>query len=249
MVFESITIAHLIGGLIVFGAAVLGGIAGFGFALLCTPLLLIVGFPLSLIVPVNLSLALVSRISVAYRFREYLHIQRVSLLVVSSFPGMYIGLWALTLISSTILQAATGIVIMGAVLLMARTPQRETTKPLAGAIYIAGLLGGFLGATTSLNGIPPALLLVRDQATPRQFQANLALFFVMSNAITLFFLATQQQVSLFTVLPIIALWVPSVLLGNILGIILSTRLSTTVFRRIVLTIAFVAGAITLLSSY
>ncbi|MEM8532141.1 MAG: sulfite exporter TauE/SafE family protein [Chloroflexota bacterium] len=248
MVFESITIAHLIGGIIVFVAAVLGGIAGFGFALLCTPLLLIVGFPLSLIVPVNLSLALVSRISVAYRFRNHLNTRRVFLLVVSSFPGMYIGIWVLTLISSSILQAATGVVIMLAVLLMARTPQQETTKPLAGAVYIAGLLGGFLGATTSLNGIPPALLLVRDQTSPRQFQANLALFFVMSNAITLFFLTTQQQIDFFTILPIFMLWLPSVLLGSILGIVLSTRLSTTVFRRMVLVIAFVAGAITVLSS-
>ena len=248
MVFDSITIVHLLGGIIVFVAAVLGGIAGFGFALLCTPLLLIVGFPLSFIVPINLSLALVSRISVAYRFRKHLNTRRVFLLVASSFPGMYIGIWVLTLIPSSILQAATGVVIMGAVLLMARSPQQETTTPVVGAVYIAGLLGGFLGATTSLNGVPPALLLVRDQASPRQFQANLALFFVMSNAITLFFLTTQQQIDFFTILPIFVLWLPSVLLGNILGIVLSTRLSTTVFRRVVLVIAFVAGAITVLSS-
>lgn len=240
--------ARLVGSIVVFGTAVLGGVADFGFALLFTPLLLIVGFPLSLVVPVNLSLALISRISVAYRFRDHLDTRRVALLVISSLPGMYIGIWVLTLIPLTILQIATGFVIMLAVLFMARTPQQTTTKPLAGAVYVAGLLSGFLGTTTSLNGIPSVLLLVRDQTTPRQFQANLALFFVMSNALALFFLATRQQLDLIAILPIIALWVPSVLLGNILGVALSTRFSTVVFRRIVLIVACVAGAITIISS-
>ena len=35
------------GGVVVFLASVLGGVTGFGFALVCTPLLLLTGFPLA----------------------------------------------------------------------------------------------------------------------------------------------------------------------------------------------------------
>ena len=58
------------GGLVVFAASFLGGVTGFGYSLVATPLLLLLGYSLPFVVTVNLALACITRISVAYRFRE-----------------------------------------------------------------------------------------------------------------------------------------------------------------------------------
>ena len=80
------------GGIGVFMASFLGGVTGFGYSLVATPLLLLAGFDLPFVVTVNLALALVTRISVAYRFRADLSPGRVAGMVGGSIPGSGWGL-------------------------------------------------------------------------------------------------------------------------------------------------------------
>src|SRR5215210_2344203 len=70
----------LVGAISVTLAAFLGGVTGFGYSLVATPLLLLIGFPLPFVVTANLAVALVTRISVAYRFRQWLSPGRVLLM-------------------------------------------------------------------------------------------------------------------------------------------------------------------------
>ncbi|MFP5335979.1 MAG: hypothetical protein ACLGIV_11785, partial [Actinomycetes bacterium] len=51
--------------------------------------------------------------------------------------------------------------------------------------FSVGAIGGFLGTTTSLNGVAPALLLTGSRATARTLVADLAAFFVVGNILTL----------------------------------------------------------------
>ena len=51
-------------------AAFIGGVTGFGYSLVATPLLLLLGFSLPFAVTVNMALAVLTRLSVAYRFRD-----------------------------------------------------------------------------------------------------------------------------------------------------------------------------------
>jgi uncharacterized membrane protein YfcA len=60
----------LAGALVVAAASFLGGVTGFGYSLVATPLLLLLGFDLPFVVTANLALACVTRLSVAYRFRS-----------------------------------------------------------------------------------------------------------------------------------------------------------------------------------
>ena len=66
------------GGVSIFLAAFLGGATGFGFALVATPLLLLIGFPLPFVVTANLSLALVTRVAIVVRFYEDVWPRRVA---------------------------------------------------------------------------------------------------------------------------------------------------------------------------
>jgi uncharacterized protein len=235
----------VLGGLIVLVASFLGGVTGFGYSLVATPLLLLTGYELPFVVTVNLALALVTRISVAVRFRHSMWPRRVAMLVGGSVPGLWLGVLVLGAIPATDIKVAAGIVTMVAALLLARSvsapPPRHT---IPGAPLVAGFFGGFLGASTSLNGVAPVLLLARDKASPRSFLADLAMYFVGANAIGLAILALEGTIDTDALAPAFLVWLPGSILGNWLGTTLGPRLPEAGFRRLTLVVVFVAGGVT-----
>ena len=238
----------ILGGIVAAVAAMLGGLSGFGSSLVGTPILLLLGFPLPFVVTLNLTLVAVTRVSVAYRFREHLTVRRVLLLVAGSLPGVAVGSWVIANVGPAMIKRGIGGFVMLAVLLLARTMGRPAPPPIPSAALVAGLLGGFFGATSSINGVPPAILLARDRVAPRSFQADLALYFVLSNALTLALLGWRGTFATEAIYPTALLWLPGSLLGNLVGAILSTRLPERLFRWLTLVVSFLAGAVTALAA-
>lgn len=238
----------LAGALSVAAASFLGGVTGFGYALVATPLLLLAGFPLPFVVTANLSLALVTRVSIAYRFRAHVTPRRVGALVLGSVPGLWIGTRVLTGVDPAAIKLAAGVLVMLLALVLARSLTAPPPRPVPGAPVAAGFAGGFLGATTSLNGVAPVLLLARDKAAPRSFIADLAAYFVASNAIALVLLAAGGALSHRALFPAALLWLPGSLAANLVGSTLGPRLPERAFRRLTLAIVFVAGGLTALSA-
>jgi len=239
----------VLGGLSVLVASFLGGVTGFGYSLVATPLLLLIGYDLRFVVTANLSLALVTRISVAVRFRRSAWPRRVALLIGGAVPGIWLGVAILKAVDPTDIKVAAGVVTMVAAALLARSvnapPPRRT---IPGAAAIAGFFGGFLGASTSLNGVAPVLLLARDKASPRSFLADLAMYFVGANAIGLAILAARHTIDTDALSPAFLAWLPGSLIGNWLGTTLGPRLPETAFRRLTLAVVFVAGGVTALTA-
>ena len=234
----------LAGGLSVFLASFLGGLTGFGYSLVATPLLLLTGFPLPYVVTVNLALALVTRVPVAYRFRADAWPRRVAGLVGGSLPGLWLGALLLTSVREATIKLGAGVVVMVAAVMLWRTASAPPPRPLRGAPVVAGFLGGFLGSATSLNGIAPVLLLAREKAAPRSFQADLALYFVGSNTVGLLALFAVGAFETEALFPAFTAWLPGSLAANWLGTTLGPRLPELAFRRLTLAIVFVAGGIT-----
>jgi uncharacterized membrane protein YfcA len=229
-------------------AAFLGGATGFGYGLVATPLLLLIGFPLPFVVTANLAVALVTRVSLAYRFRQHISRRRSSMLIVGSVPGLYAGTLVVTGVDASTIKLGAGLLVMVAAGLLVRSASAPPPAPVAGAPLAAGFAGGFLGSTTSLNGVPPVLLLARDKASPLSFLADLAIYFVISNAIALVLLSTQGAFRTDALFPAALLWLPGSLLGNYVGSTLAPRLPEQAFRRLTLAVVFVAGAVTALTA-
>lgn len=234
----------LAGGLIVFAAAFLGGVTGFGYTLVATPLLLLLGYSLPFVVTANLALACITRMSVAYRFRADANRRRAAGLIAGGVPGLWLGVLVLTTADESAIKLAAGIVVMVAAVLLYRAVSAPPPRPLPGAPVVAGLFGGFLATATSLNGVAPVLLLARDKASPRSVMADLALYFVASTAIGLVILTIQGAIEEDALYPAFALWLPGSLLGNWAGTAVGPRLPELAFRRITLAIVFLAGAMT-----
>jgi uncharacterized membrane protein YfcA len=238
----------LAGGLVVVAASFLGGVTGFGYSLVATPLLLVIGFSLPFVVTANMALALLTRISVAYRFRADVGARRAGGLIAGSVPGLWLGAVVLTTVRESTIKLGAGLVIMAAAVLLWRAVSAPPPRPLPGAPLAAGFAGGFLGTAASLNGVAPVLLLARDKAAPRSFLADLALYFVASNAIGLLFLAAHGAIDGDALFPAFLLWLPGSLAGNWAGTTVGPRLPEAVFRRATLAIVFLAGAVTALAA-
>ena len=238
----------LAGGLVVLAASFLGGVTGFGYSLVATPLLLLLGFPLPFVVTANLALACVTRISVAYRFRSDATPGRAAGLIAGSVPGLWLGAMVLTTVDVSTIKLGAGLVVMGAAVLLWRAVTAPPPRELPGAPVAAGFAGGFLGAATSLNGVAPVLLLARDKAAPRSVLADLALYFVASNAIGLAILLAAGALESDALWPAFMLWLPGSLAGNWAGTVIGPRLPEAGFRRLTLAIVFAAGAVTALTA-
>jgi uncharacterized protein len=238
----------LAGGLVVAAASFLGGVTGFGYSLVATPLLLLVGFDLPFVVTVNLALACVTRVSVAYRFRADARPGRAAGLIAGSVPGLWLGAVVLTTVDVSTIKFGAGLIVMAAAVLLWRAVNAPPPREMPGAAVVAGFGGGFLGAATSLNGVAPVLLLARDKAAPRSVLADLALYFVASNAIGLVVLLVAGGLETDALYPAFLLWLPGSLLGNWAGTTIGPSMPETVFRRLTLAVVFLAGAVTALTA-
>src|SRR3954452_21483443 len=97
------------GGIAVALASFLGGVTGFGYSLVATPLLLLDGYSLRFVVTVNLALALVTRLSVAVRFRRSAWPRRVAMLIGGAVPGLWVGVAVLRAVDAATIKTAAGL--------------------------------------------------------------------------------------------------------------------------------------------
>jgi uncharacterized protein len=186
---------------------------------------------------------------VAYRFRSDARPGRAASLIAGSIPGLWLGAVVLTTVDVSTIKLGAGLVVMAAAVLLWRAVNAPPPREMPGAAVAAGFAGGFLGAATSLNGLGPVLLLARDKAAPRSVLADLALYFVASNALGLAVLLVAGGLETDALYPAFLLWLPGSLLGNWAGTTIGPSMPETVFRRLTLAIVFVAGAVTALTAW
>lgn len=229
-------------------AAMLAGATGFGFGLVSVPLLLLAGYTLPFVVSANLTLVLLTRIPVVYQLRAHLTARRAMTLVLGSLPGLWLGTLVLTSVNPHWIKLATGLLVIVATALLVRARHAAAPSPIPGSLPTVGFIGGFLGATAALNGIPVVLLLARDRVKPLSFLVDLAAYFVLSNLIALALLDARGALVPRALFPATLLWLPGALAGNALGITFSTRLPELHFRRLTLALALVSGVVTVLTA-
>jgi uncharacterized membrane protein YfcA len=233
----------VLGGALAALAAFLAGASGFGLGLVATPLLLLSGFSLPFVVTVNLLISLATRVSVMWRTREWITWRRATALVGGAVPGLWVGSLALGAVDLRDVRVLVGIVVAVAALGLAWVDRHPPKPRLRGLNVVAGFLGGVLGTTTSLTGVPPALLLARRRVAQPAFFADLAVYFVASSALGLVVLAANAQFS-GSGLRAFLWWLPGVLVANALGMFVGFRLPESTFRRTTLALAFAAGIAT-----
>jgi uncharacterized membrane protein YfcA len=236
------------GAVVVLGASLLGGVTGFGFSLVCTPLLLLAGFPLSDVVVVNLTIAGTTRLFTVFQLRRFVNRRRAGWLVLGCVPGLLLGFLVRDAVDDAVLKVGAGAVaVVVAAHLMFRPPAPRPDgagPPPRLHSGIAGLLGGFLGITTSLNGPPPVILLSRQGAEPREFVADMAVYLIVGNGLALLLIQLGGGLALDRLGLLLACWLPGALLGNALGLAYGSRLPADLFRTLTLGLVMITGLAT-----
>lgn len=216
-------------------------LAGFGFALVAVPMLIIALTVRDTVVTVSL-LALLNSTLVARATWAHVPWRTVGTMLAGSFAGMPIGLAVLLLAPVEALRLAVGIVsvtMAAAIMLGARLGAGGVRGEL-----IAGMTSGVLNTSTSMNG-PPVVLYLQDRGYPPiEFRAALATFFFVTGVVSLAAFAISGIVS-GRALALAALGVPAVFLGNALGHALFGRVAPELFRTLVLALLAVTAAVTI----
>lgn len=242
----------LAGAVVVFLASVLAGGTGFGYSLVCAPLLLLAGFPLADVVVVNLTVGVVTRIGAVLRLRHSVDRQRSAYLVAGCVPGLLLGYLVIDLVDDDVLKVTAGAVaVVAAGFLLLRRPVTAPAGPPSAprlAPGVAGVLGGFLGITTSMNGPPPVILLSHRNVPPREFIADMAVYLLVCNAMALALIGLAGGLSLDRVGLLLACWLPGAVLGNTVGVTYGSRLPIGPFRLLTLGLVMVTGLATVVTS-
>ena len=158
-------------------------------------------------------------------------------------PGLYLGARVLASVDARPVKIAAGVVTMVGAAALVLAERRAPRVRWAGAPVVAGFAGGLLGTTTSLIGIPAALLLARQRLATASFFADLSVYFIAAGSIGLAVLAATHGLS-HRALAAFVLWLPLVVLANLVGTTVGLRLPARGFHFVVLGLAFVAGAVT-----
>lgn len=229
-------------------ASIIGGATGFGTALIAAPLMLLVGIEVTEIVVVNLIVGLATRLAAAIQLRKDMDWRRVAILGGASAPGAWLGAVTVSMLPLAYLKPGVGALTVLCALALALPVRKAPAPPSKVAVGLAGFTGGYLSTTTSLNGPPAVLVLGRAQLPPMTFIADLAGYFVITNAVSLALLWIYSDLAPGAIWPMIAGCMAMGLLGNRIGIMIARRLPVGAFRSAVIALVLLAGVLTIVTA-
>lgn len=202
--------------LIVALSSLIKGITGFGFALISLPLLLNWYRPTE-IIPVLMLCNFVASIFIILQKKEHRLVNKQHRLLIFS-GGLFTvaGVLLLRFINEQLLVHVTGVAFMVMTLLSLK-PRTLIHKPLSNRIYvITGAVIGVITGSISVSGPPLALFLNRVNADKMAFREVFAWFSVVTAFIAM---AGYIPAGLLSVnsLKLLAVFLPILLLGTIVG--------------------------------
>ncbi len=217
---------------IVFLAAFVQGVVGFGFGMICMASLYYL-ISAEELVPLVSILSLILSLGLLYRLRSHFKSRYLLPLLAGGVMGIPVGVLFLRTAPSHYFTLALGIVIIFWVISTAVKPlQSGKENPRLPAI-IAGFASGILGGAFNTGGPPVLFYISRRPWEPNDTKATLQAFFLGTSTLHLLMLShyrffTDEIINLDLILT------PFVVLGLWAGSSASRSINRTLFRRLVL---------------
>lgn len=222
---------------IIFGAAIIQALFGFGFALISVPLMIFfVDLPVAVV-----TATAVSTVSCSIQWYESraVSVRKVSQrLVLSALVGMPFGLWLLINIDERLMKALLGVFVLVGVFLSSR--EFDLRRLPLTFDYSMGVIAGVLSTSTSTNGPPIVFLLHARHYSPENFRAVLNRVFTILNLLTLIIFVFVGKVTP-EVFRLACLAIPMMGVGVWLGIRLRSFVNPDHFRNLVLVLLLATG--------
>jgi uncharacterized membrane protein YfcA len=169
--------------LIVFVATLIRSAFGFGEALIAVPLLAFF-IPLTIAAPLGVLVSITVAIIVVVQDWEKIHLRSAAWLVVSTLPGIPLGLLLLTSSHQALVKGVLALIIIGfaAYSLIGRVPP-ELHHDSRAWLLMCGLCAGILGGAFGMNGPPLVVYGSMRRWSAQQFRATLQAYFLPASVI------------------------------------------------------------------
>jgi uncharacterized membrane protein YfcA len=233
-----VSVDWALGAVVIAGAFLVLGLAGFGNGLVALAFLPLVMSPADAIVLLTLYTVLAT-IVIFVPLRADFDPSGIPALLLGSVLGTPLGVWVLAALPASALTRLIGLVLLAVVALEwlgaypARLPGRRWALG-------AGVAAGVLGAAVGTPGPPVVLYAASRGWSPRTIKANLQAFFLVNQAVIMI---GYWWAGLLTaeVWRYAAVFLVPAALGLLVGMALFARVDQARFRRIVFTILFASG--------
>ena len=212
---------------------------GFGFALAAVPLMALAIDPHDAVI-ITLALATFSNGYQAWEGRAVgVGDRPVALrMLAGAALGLPIGLWVFVVADPAVLRLGIGVAVIGAVVALARgVDLREASAALDVA---SGVVSGALTTSVGTNGPPMVFVLQARDFPPDRFRATItSVFFVLDiGSIIVFGVAGEIDRG---IVEAVAVALPALLVGAVVGVRLRSRLDPARFRRTVMVMLVLAA--------
>ncbi len=231
--------------LIMFIAATVQGISGFGRALIAAPLIALFT-PADETVVIMIMLGFVGAIIMVLKTYRHLHLKRMIPMVVFGVAGSLVGIWILSVLPVKELKIIMGAFIIISAVILA-TGFRIKIKNEKIAYSTAGFIGGLTNGAISFGGPPTVLFLQNMNEEKNVFRANLSFFFLVIGFVGSINLILNGMLTGALAAQGGILAVPTIL-GTLFGNFLSSKFHEEIFKKIVLVILFAAGIMAIVMS-
>lgn len=221
----------------IFAASFVQIIAGFGFALMCMPIM-VIAVPVEQAVVVSALISLLTTTWQAIHLREHTQWRLLRRLVPAAYIGMPLGLVILNVVSDYALQLTLGVSVLLAVVLLARNVNLSHVGQRMD--FGLGFVSGVLATSLGTNGPPLVFDLQARRLSADRFRGTISATFALCNigGMLLFLLdgkVTRRGVDA----AIVAL--PAWAVGQFLGWPVRQHVDGERFRRLVLALLVAAG--------
>jgi len=232
-------------GLVIFlFSAILQGLTGFGFSILAVPLITLF-IPPKTAVPILLIYSMIINIVVLYSARKAVNLKKIWILLVAGIITMPLGTHLLVIMNENLLKIFIGsmILMFGILLLIGFRKQFANEKI---AMLPVGMVSGLLGGSISISGPPIILFLSNQDVDKHTFRGNLAAYFFILN---LFTIPVYYLNGLLTkvVWSYSLTFLPGLLIGVVVGNLLSHKIKDNHFKKITLILLIIMGLLSIIS--
>lgn len=233
--------------LIIFGAGIVRGFTGFGFALAAAPLLVFI-FPPILVVPVILLLDMVAGLHASHHARHKANMNLVLLLSIPSIIIAPLGAIYLGNLSEDMARLCIGLIVIIAVPgLLFKLRIKADTKFEKFTAVGAGGLSGLLNGGFGLGGPPIGLFMASTTMLVETMRATTIVYFLIADVGAILSNMFVGHINLETI-KVFAFGIVFVLVGNHVGTVLFKHYGSNIYRRAIALLLSVNALILILSA-
>ena len=225
-------------------AAFFSALAGFGFAVISTPFLVLF-LPPQQVVPTVILCWMPLAVVLVWKCRKEANIRRYGRLLIGSVLGLPLGVYILAHADEATLRSGIGALTLLAALSMFFKPSR----PFANEQWLTsgvGFVSGILGGASGISGPVVVLFGLNQGWQPQGMRADLLHYFLTSYLVALLMFRKAGILDM-AAIELGSMAIPGIIAGYFAGTRLVGRISPVFFRRLALAVITISGALALFS--